>query len=148
MAPGIQLLAMVVTRKVEFSASHTCRVPEFTEEENVRMFGAEASRNGHGHNYVLEVSVEGEPDRVTGMVIDLKRLKDILEEQIVYPMDHRYLNAEVEPFDRVVPTSENLARVIWKRLAPLLNTEQTSLARLRLFETPDFYVEISDSRRI
>ena len=99
--------------------------------------------NGHGHNYVLEVTVEGEPDRVTGMVIDLKKLKDVLDERIVEPMDHRFLNAEVKPFDKVVPTPENIARNIWKRLAPVLDTPKTSLAKVRLFETSDLYVEIT-----
>src|ERR1700761_6008910 len=103
---------MFVTRKAEFSASHVCRLPHLSEEENVNLFGAEANLNGHGHNYTLEVTVEGEPDPVTGMVIDLKTLKDIMEEQIVAPMDHRFLNAEVKPFDKVVPTTVNLAHEI------------------------------------
>lgn len=134
---------MFITRKVEFSASHVCRLPDLTEEENVSIFGPEASPNGHGHNYTLEVTLEGEPDPVTGMVMDLKLLKDILEQQIVDPMDHRFLNAEVKPFDRIVPTTENVARHIWTRLAPLLDTPQTALKKVRLFETSDLYVEIT-----
>ena len=92
---------------------------------------------------MLEVTLEGEPDPVTGMVMDLKKLKDVLEEQVVGPMDHRFLNLEVKPFDRIVPTTENIARNIWDRLAPLLNTPATSLARVRLFETPDLYVDVT-----
>jgi len=134
---------MFVTRKVEFSASHLCRLPHLSEEENLRLFGPEASRNGHGHNYVLEVTVEGEPDRVTGMVIDLKKLKDVLEEQIVSPMDHRFLNAEVKPFDKIVPTTENIARVIWERLSTVLESPVTALAKVRLYETSDLYVDIT-----
>ncbi len=134
---------MFVTRKVEFSASHVCRLPNLSEQENVKLFGLESSPNGHGHNYVLEVTVQGEPDRVTGMVIDLKNLKDVLEEQIVTPMDHRFLNAEVKPFDEIIPTAENIARNIWQRLAPLLDTPKTSLSKVRLFETTDLYVEIT-----
>lgn len=133
---------MFVTRKVEFSASHVCRLPHLSDEENIHLFGPEASPNGHGHNYVLEVTVEGEPDRVTGMVIDLKNLKDILEEQIVSPMDHRFLNAEVKPFDEIVPTTENIARLIWQRLSPVLNTPETVLAKVRLYETSDLYVDV------
>jgi 6-pyruvoyltetrahydropterin/6-carboxytetrahydropterin synthase len=128
---------------VEFSASHVCRLPHLSEAENLELFGAESSPNGHGHNYVLEVTVEGEPDPVTGMVVDLKKMKDLLEEQIVNPMDHRFLNAEVKPFDRVVPTTENVARNIWDRLMPLLNTTASSLSKVRLFETADLYVEIT-----
>ncbi|HEX4749159.1 MAG TPA: 6-carboxytetrahydropterin synthase [Bryobacteraceae bacterium] len=136
---------MFVTRKVEFSASHVCRVPEFSEQENRRLYGQEASPNGHGHNYILEVTVEGDPDPVTGMVIDLKKLKDILEDQIVTPMDHRFLNAEVKPFDQIVPTPENIAGEIWQRLSPILNAGRTSLHRIRLFETADLYVDITRS---
>jgi 6-pyruvoyltetrahydropterin/6-carboxytetrahydropterin synthase len=134
---------MFVTRKVDFSSSHVCRLPGLSDAENIRLFGPESSANGHGHNYVLEVTVEGEPDPVTGMVIDLKKLKQILEEQIVTPMDHRFLNAEVKPFDEVLPTAANLARNIWERLAPLLDTSTTSLARVRLFETDDLYVDVT-----
>ena len=134
---------MFVTRQVEFSASHVCRLPDVSDAENRELFGRESSPNGHGHNYVLEVTVEGEPDPVTGMVINLKKLKDILQEQVVGPMDHRFLNAEVKPFDGIVPTTENLARNMWERLAPLLDTAETSLHRIRLFETPDLYVDIT-----
>lgn len=134
---------MFVTRRVEFSASHVCRLPDLSEQENLDLFGLESSPNGHGHNYVLEVTLEGEPDPITGMVIDLKKLKDVLEEQIVAPMDHRFLNAEVKPFDKIVPTTENIARMIWQRLAPLLDTPKTSLSKVRLFETTDLYVEIT-----
>ena len=134
---------MFVTRKVEFSASHVCRLPELSEEENQTLFGQEANPNGHGHNFILEVTVAGDPDPVTGMVIDLKRLKDILEEQIVEPMDHRFLNAEVKPFNQIVPTTENIANELWDKLSPLLNGPRTSLHRVRLFQTPDLYVDIA-----
>lgn len=134
---------MFVTRKAEFSASHVCRLPALNDAENRALFGEGANPNGHGHNYALEVTVEGDPDPVTGMVIDLKNLKDILEQEIVAPMDHRFLNFEVEPFDRVVPTAENVAREIWRRLEPRLASATTSLARVKLFETPDLYVEIT-----
>ena len=136
-------MAMFVTRKAEFSASHVCRVPSWTDAQNLEFFGPEANPNGHGHNYVLEVTLEGDPDPVNGMVIDLKRLKDILEEEIVGPMDHRFLNYEVRPFDRVVPTAENVAREIWRRLEARLQTETPKLAKVRLFEGPDLYVDIS-----
>jgi len=132
---------MVITRKVEFSASHLCRRPELSEEENRRLYGAAANSHGHGHNYVLEVSLQGEPDPVTGMVLDLKELKEILMRQVVEPYDHRFLNYEVPPFDRVVPTTENIARDIWQRLEPNLKFGSTRLHAVRLYETPDLYVD-------
>jgi 6-pyruvoyltetrahydropterin/6-carboxytetrahydropterin synthase len=134
---------MFIARRVEFSASHVCRLPQLSESENIALFGPEANPNGHGHNYILEVTVEGDPDPVTGMVMDLKKLKNVLEDEIVAPMDHRFLNKEVEPFDRVVPTPENVAQTIWDRLAPILDTPTTSLARIRLFQTADLYIDIT-----
>jgi 6-pyruvoyltetrahydropterin/6-carboxytetrahydropterin synthase len=132
---------MVITRKVEFSASHVCRNPQLTEEENRAVYGLAANPHGHGHNYVLEVSLAGEPDPVTGMVLDLKELKEILNREVVEPYDHRFLNYEVPPFDRVVPTVENIARDIWRRLAPRLAGGRHRLHSVRLYETPDLYVE-------
>ena len=132
---------MVITRKVEFSASHVCRNPALSEQENQRLFGPAANPHGHGHNYVLEVSVEGQPDPVTGMVLDLKELKDVLNKAVVEPFDHRFLNHEVPPFDRVIPTAENIARDIWQRLAPHLTGPGRKLQLVRLYETPDLYVD-------
>jgi 6-pyruvoyltetrahydropterin/6-carboxytetrahydropterin synthase len=132
---------MVITRRVEFSASHRCSLPSLSESENRGLYGAAANAHGHGHNYVLEVSLSGEPDPVTGMVFDLKRLKEVLNQTVVEPMDHRFLNAEVPPFDRVVPTTENLAVEIWKRLEPHFAAGAARLSNVRLYETEDLYVD-------
>jgi 6-pyruvoyltetrahydropterin/6-carboxytetrahydropterin synthase len=132
---------MVITRKVEFSASHVCRNPGLSEAENARLFGMAANPHGHGHNYVLEVSLEGQPDPVTGMILDLKELKDVLNREVVQPYDHRFLNYEVPPFDRVIPTAENIARDIWRRLSPHLTGPSRRLQLVRLYETPDYYVD-------
>jgi 6-pyruvoyltetrahydropterin/6-carboxytetrahydropterin synthase len=132
---------MLITRKVEFSASHVCRNPGLPEEENRRLFGPAANPHGHGHNYVLEVTVSGEPDAVTGMVLDLKELKEILNREVVEPYDHRFLNYEVPPFDRVVPTTENIARDIWGRLEPKLCNQTRRLHSVRVYETPDLFVD-------
>ena len=132
---------MLITRKVEFSASHVCRLPQLSERENRELFGLAANPHGHGHNYVLEVSLEGEPDAVTGMVMDLKELKEILMRQVVEPYDHRFLNYEVPPFDHVVPATENIARDIWQRLEPHLTDSRRRLDTVRVYETPDLYVD-------
>ena len=132
---------MIITRKVEFSASHVCRNPGLSEPENQRLFGPAANPHGHGHNYVVEVSLAGEPDPVTGMVLDLKELKEILTRHVVEPYDHRFLNYEVPPFDRVVPSTENIARDIWRRLEPHLNDNRKKLHAVRVYETPDLYVD-------
>lgn len=132
---------MVITRKIEFSASHVCRNPNLSDAENQRLFGLAANPHGHGHNYVLEVSVEGIPDQITGMVMDLKELKDVLDREVVHPFDHRFLNREVPPFDRLIPTAENMARDIWRRLEPHLSSGGRKLALVRLYETPDLYVD-------
>lgn len=128
---------MLITRKIEFSASHVCRNPELSDEENRRIFGMAANPKGHGHNFVVEVSLCGTPDPVTGMVLDLKELKEILNREIVAPYDHRFLNYEVPPFDRVIPTTENIVRDMWRRLAPHL----PGLHAIRVYETSDLFVD-------
>ena len=132
---------MLITRKAEFSASHVCRSPRLSEEENQRQYGPAANPRGHGHNYVLEVTLSGDPDPVTGMVLDLKELKDHLEREVVDPYDHRFLNYEVPPFDRIVPTTENIARDIWKRLEPHVARSGMRLHSVRVYETPDLFVD-------
>ncbi len=132
---------MLITRKVEFSASHVCALPRLTAEENRRLYGEAANPHGHGHNYVIEVTLDGQPDPVTGMVIDLKELKEILNREVVDPMDHRLLNREVPPFDRVVPTVENLAIEIWRRLEAPLSGGPGRLHRVRVYETPDLFAD-------
>jgi 6-pyruvoyltetrahydropterin/6-carboxytetrahydropterin synthase len=132
---------MLLTRKAEFSASHVCKNPAWSEAENKAVYGSNANPNGHGHNYVLEVTISGEPDDTTGMVFDLRELKDILNDEVVEPMDHRFLNYEVPPFDRVVPTTENIAAEIWRRLEPKIRGTDAKLHNVRLYETPDLYVD-------
>lgn len=131
---------MLITRRVDFSASHICRVQDASDEENRAMYGAAANPKGHGHNYILEVTLDGQPDPVTGMVFDLKELKDVINREVVDPMDHRFLNYEVPPFDQVVPTVENVAVEIWRRLQPHFNNG-VRLANVRLYETEDLFVD-------
>ena len=132
---------MLITRRVEFSASHVCRNPQLSDDENRRLFGPAANPHGHGHNYVVEVSLSGDPHPVTGMVLDLKELKEILNRLVVEPYDHRFLNYEVPPFDHVIPTAENIARDIWRRLSPPLADASGKLHSVRVYETPDLFVD-------
>jgi 6-pyruvoyltetrahydropterin/6-carboxytetrahydropterin synthase len=128
-----------LTRKCEFSASHYYHNPQWTEEENRRVFGKCANLNGHGHNYTLEVTVKGKVDPTTGFVVDLKQLKDILNREVVDAMDHRHLNKEVPEFATKLPTTENIAIAIWQRLEEKLNVAK--LHRVRLYEMPDLFVD-------
>jgi 6-pyruvoyltetrahydropterin/6-carboxytetrahydropterin synthase len=132
-----------LTRKIEFSASHLYHNPAFSPEENRRVFGKCNNPGGHGHNYVLEVTIGGEADPKTGMVLDLKELKQILETEIMERMDHRFLNYEVAELAGKIPTCENVATVIWKLLEPQINQKITQghLHRVRLWESPDLYVD-------
>jgi 6-pyruvoyltetrahydropterin/6-carboxytetrahydropterin synthase len=132
---------MFITRRIEFSASHVCANPALPDEENRRLFGDAANPYGHGHNYVVEVTLEGDPDPVSGMVLDLKELKSILNAQVVSSFDHRFLNKEVPPFDRTIPTVENIAIEIWKRIEPSLLGPPAKLHSVRVYETPDLYVD-------
>ena len=133
---------MLLTRKAEFSASHVCASPSLNDAENHALYGAAANPNGHGHNYVLEVTVEGETNPVTGMVFDLRELKQAINEEVVDPMDHRFLNREVPPFDRIVPTTENIALEIRNRLEPRIRRDSVQLRNVRLYETADLFVDI------
>ncbi len=128
-----------LTRKIEFSASHRYHNPALSPEENRRIFGKCNNPHGHGHNYVLEVSVAGTPDPVTGMVLDLKELKEILQREIIERMDHRFLNYEVPELAGQIPTCENIAATIWKLLEPKMTGGR--LYRVRLYETPDLFVD-------
>lgn len=132
---------MFITRKAEFSASHVCRRPGLSDAENAALYGEAARPNGHGHNYVLEVTLEGEPDPVTGMVLDLKQLKAIIQQRVLDCYDHRFLNYEVAAFQDTVPTVENIAVDIWNRLEPCFGGGNGRLYSVRVYETADLYVE-------
>jgi 6-pyruvoyltetrahydropterin/6-carboxytetrahydropterin synthase len=132
---------MLITRRVEFSASHRCANAGLGDQENHALYGEEANARGHGHNYVVEVTLDGAPDPVTGMVYDLKLLKQVLNQEVVEPMDHRFLNHEVPPFDRVVPTTENLAAEIWRRLDPHFASGAAHLHQVRVYENEDLFVD-------
>ncbi|WP_348261000.1 6-carboxytetrahydropterin synthase [Telmatobacter sp. DSM 110680] len=133
-----------LTRRATFSASHYYWNDAWSQEKNVEVFGRCARRNGHGHNYTLEVTVSGNPDSVTGFVVDLKWLKDVIENEVLAAYDHRHLNLEVPEFadSKLIPTTENIAISVWKRLAPAIEKAGAArLSRVRVYETPDIFAE-------
>jgi 6-pyruvoyltetrahydropterin/6-carboxytetrahydropterin synthase len=128
-----------VTRRVHFNAAHRLHNPDRPDDWNRATFGACNNPRFHGHNYELDVPVEGEIDPETGYVMDLGRLKELVEERLLGRLDHRNLNVDVEWFSTLIPTAENIAVVCWRELAPALPPGLTR--RLRLGETPRNYVE-------
>ena len=132
---------VVVTRRTHFNAAHRLFNPSWSEAENARVFGPCANPNAHGHNYNLDVSVIGEVDAATGYVIDIKQLKDIVEERVLSRFDHRNLNLDVPEFREVIPTAENIVLVCWQLLAPAI--PRGRLHRLVLWETERNLVEYS-----
>ena len=128
-----------LTRAVRFAAGHRYHRPEWSEEENRRAFGKCANAPGHGHNYRCEITVEGSVDPRTGTVVDLGELDRILEEEVTGPMDHAFLNdlPEFADGDRI-PTTEELARVVWSRLEPRL-PDGCELVRVRVREDRDLW---------
>lgn len=132
-----------LTRAVEFAAGHRYHRPEWSESENRARFGDCARSPGHGHNYRCEVTVAGPVDPATGMVVDLQRLDTILEEEVLDPMDHAFLN-DLPDFEgeRQVPTTENIARVVWDRVAPRL-PEGCRLTRVRVREERDLWCDFT-----
>jgi 6-pyruvoyltetrahydropterin/6-carboxytetrahydropterin synthase len=131
-----------LTRRATFSASHFYWNEAWSAAENQRVFGRCANRNGHGHNYTLEVTVAGEPDPVTGFVVDLKWLKDVMEREVVDVYDHRHLNLEVAEFAKAIPTTENIAIAAWNRLVGVIGDGGAArLTRVRVYETPEIFAE-------
>jgi 6-pyruvoyltetrahydropterin/6-carboxytetrahydropterin synthase len=127
-----------LTRAIEFSSSLRYARPGLSAAENERLFGRRASQ--HGHNYRLEVTLRGEPDPITGMVIDLKDLQTLLEREIMARFDHRDLNQDTDFFEKDPPTPENLARVIERLLLAALPAG--SLDRIRLQQDEDLWVDL------
>jgi 6-pyruvoyltetrahydropterin/6-carboxytetrahydropterin synthase len=128
------------SRRVHFSAAHRLHRADWSDERNAAVFGDCSNPNWHGHNYELEVTVEGPVDPETGFVMDLKRLKDLVEERVVADVDHKNLNLEVSWLEGVIPSTENVAVAIWDRLVDRLPGD-VRLAKVLLRETPRNSVE-------
>ena len=127
-----------ITRKEHFSAAHKLHNPDLSDEKNQGIYGK--CNNFHGHNYYLEVTLKGEPDKESGYVMDLKKLKKIIHTEIIDKVDHMFLN-DVEMFEGVVPTTERMAMVFWKVLADKVKSDNAELHSVKLFETDKNYVE-------
>lgn len=122
-----------LTRRAQFSASHRLHAAALSDEENRKIFDKCNNPHGHGHNYVVEVTVKGEVDGVTGMVLSLSDLKKAIEETVMKDLDHKHLNLDVEDFEHLNPTAENITVVLWRRL--LKKLPPGLLHEIRLHET-------------
>lgn len=130
---------VTVTRLLRFNAAHRVHNPALSPEENVRLYGKCNNPHGHGHNYTLEVSVKGPIDAVTGYVIDLGVLRDLVEAEVVEQTDHHHFNIDVPYMAGVIPTTENIVVGMWNILQPLV--QPGKLLRLKLWETENNFVE-------
>lgn len=130
-----------ITKRMTFCAGHRMYKPELSDAENLRIFGECSSPGGHGHNYVLEVSVSGEVDPATGMIINLKELKQVIEREIVAKVDHKNLNIEVEFMRGLVPSTEAFAGKIFEILDRALG--RNLLSRVVLWESENNRFEVS-----
>lgn len=129
-----------VTRRLHFSAAHRLHRPEWSDEQNQAVFGDCSNPQWHGHNYEIDVTVEGPVDPETGFVLDLKRLKRAVQDHVLTDVDHKNLNTEVSWLAGINPTTENVAVAMWHRIRDHL-PGGVQLVRLKLWETPRNYVE-------
>jgi len=131
---GIEGMPLTITRRATFAAAHRLYHPDWDEAQNLAVFGPCSNPDGHGHNYVLEVSVGGDLDPATGMIADLKWVKAIIQQEILDMVDHRNLNTQVDFLRGVNPTVEQLAYCFWQRLVGPIS-ERARLVRVTLHET-------------
>jgi 6-pyruvoyltetrahydropterin/6-carboxytetrahydropterin synthase len=129
-----------LTKKIEFSSSHRYWKEEWSKSKNMEVFGKCTSKYGHGHNYVLETTVQGPVDDDTGMIINIYKLKPILKDTLK-EFDHKFLNVDTDYFDDLIPTTENFAKVLYECISEKLSNEECELKKVRLYETKDLFVE-------
>ena len=137
-------MKVTVSRKAHFNAAHRLYVRNWSDEKNENIFGKCNNPNFHGHNYELIVSLTGEIDPVTGMVIDLKDLKDIIKSEVEDVLDHKNLNLDVEYFKNVIPSVENICVYIWTILRKRIDKDK--LIEVTLYETPRNFVKYSGDK--
>jgi 6-pyruvoyltetrahydropterin/6-carboxytetrahydropterin synthase len=134
--------AVLLTKRVEFAAAHRYHREAWSPERNREVFGACSHESGHGHNYLLEVTVAGEVDPRTGMVVNLYDLKKVLE-QVLEEFDHKHLNLDTPYFKDRIPTTENIALILWRILAA--HPAIRRLDKVRLHEDEDLFAEVSEN---
>jgi 6-pyruvoyltetrahydropterin/6-carboxytetrahydropterin synthase len=132
---------VAVYRTAHFNAAHRLHVPSWSDEQNQQFFGLCNNAHYHGHNYDLEVRVEGEVDSVTGYLIDMKLVKQYIDEEVIERFDHKNLNLDTEEFRELNPTAENIVWVIWQKLRARVPMEMS--LSVRLYETPRNFVEFN-----
>ena len=134
-------MRVTVSRKAHFNAAHRLYVKSWDEKKNDSVFGKCSNEYYHGHNYELIVNVTGDVDPVTGMVMDIKDLKDLIKAEVEDAFDHKNLNIQVPEFADLIPSAENIAIVIYNKLFPHLDKEKT--LEIILYETPRNFVKYS-----
>lgn len=134
-------LKLSLTRRYRFSASHRLHSRHFSEQQNWQLYGKCSNPHGHGHNYIVEVTLGGSVDPATGMIANLGELDPFVEREVIEAFDHKYLNEQVPEFRDVVPTTENLCREIYRRLKPF---PAARLDRVRIEETNNNSFEYAD----
>lgn len=130
-----------LTRRVTFNAAHRVHRTDLTDEENFELFGKCSNPNWHGHNYTLYVTIKGTPDAYTGYIIDLSKLKEIINKVIIDKVDHKNLNKEVDFMQGVIPSSENISKIFFEQLDGVLKEKGVELYSIKLHETENNSVE-------
>ena len=130
-----------ITRRETFNAAHKLYQPNWTEEENNLVFGKCANKNWHGHNFTLFVTVKGVPNKETGFVMNLKTLSEIINARVIESLDHKNLNLDVSYLKGLMASTENLAIAIWDQLANEIAKNGGELAKIKLIETENNFVE-------
>jgi len=132
---------ITITRREHFSAAHRLFLPHYSDEENLEVFGKCSNPNWHGHNYILFVTVKGEPDPETGLIIHLRHISRLIEDKILRKVDHKNLNLEVDFLQGKIPTSENVAIGIWNELEKDIRQLGAILHKIRLEQSENNIIE-------
>jgi len=141
-----KMKTIYITRRETFNAAHKLYQPNWTEEENNLVFGKCANKNWHGHNFTLFVTVKGVPNKETGFVMNLKTLSEIINTHVIESLDHKNLNLDVSYLTGIMASTENLAIAIWDQLANEIAKNGGELAKIKLIETENNFVEYFGGR--
>ena len=133
--------SVYITRRETFNAAHKLWQPAWSDKKNEEVFGACANKNWHGHNFTLYVTVCGVPNPETGFVMNLKDLSGLIRREVTNKLDHKNMNLDVPFLEGIMASTENVAVVIWEILAPLVESYGATLAKVKLVETENNFVE-------